>query len=117
MKQRRISIAKSSGNVFKDLGYSDLEAEEMLAKANLASKINEIIHKRDLTQKEAARILRISQPNVSLLSRGILKEFSIDRLMKFLSRLNQDVEIVIHERPYRKSKKTNTFGHISVVYV
>ncbi len=111
----KISITKGSKNVFKDLGYSDVEAEAMLAKANLASKINEIIKERKLTQKEAAKILGISQPNVSLLGRGILKEFSLERLMRFLSRFNQDVEIVIH-KPRRKNKKEGLLGHISVVY-
>ncbi len=82
----KIKITKSSGNVFKDLEFPN--AEEMLAKANLASKINEIIKKRQLTQKEAAKILGIAQPNVSLLSRGILEDFSLERLMKFLSKFN-----------------------------
>jgi len=109
----KVKITKSSGNVFKDLGFPN--AEEMLAKANLASKINEIIKKRQLTQKEAAKILGIAQPNVSLLSRGILEDFSLERLMKFLSKLNQDVDIVIHTK-HRYKIKTGLYGHIRVVY-
>jgi predicted XRE-type DNA-binding protein len=109
----KTTITKSSGNVFKDLGYADVIAEEMLAKANLASKINEIIRGRKLTQKKAAKILNISQPNVSLLCRGILKDFSIERLIRFLIKLNHDVEIAIRKKV---CKKSNLFGHIRVVY-
>lgn len=113
-----ITIINSSGNVFKDLGYRDTEAEEMLAKADLASKINEILFKEmNLSQTEAAEILGISQPNVSLLQRGILKDFSIERLVRFLSKLHQDVDIVVHKKHYAKNSKRRLFGHIRVAYV
>lgn len=114
---KEMTVTKSSGNVFKDLGYADIEAEEMLAKASLASKINEIIFEElKLTQREAAEILGISQPNISLLNRGILRDFSLERLMRFLSRLNQDIEIVVRKKHREKSKKLKLFGHIRVAY-
>lgn len=110
-----IMATRSSGNIFTDLGYAD--AEEMLAKANLASKINEILFEdRKLTQMEAAEILGVSQSNVSLLSRGILKDFSLERLMRFLSMLNQDVEIVVHKKQGRRNNKPGLLGHIRVAY-
>jgi predicted XRE-type DNA-binding protein len=112
---KKMTITKSSGNVFKDLGYPDLEAEEMLAKAELASQINKIIHARKLTQKEAAKILEISQPNVSLLNKGILKDFSITRLMRFLSRLNQDIDIVLRSKPSKKNNFPGLLGHLQVI--
>ncbi len=114
---KEITITKSSGNVFKDLGYTDLEAEEMLVKASLASKINEIIFEElKFTQREAAEILGISQPNISLLNCGILKDFSIERLMRFLSILNQDIEIIVRKKHREKSKKLKLSGHIRVAY-
>lgn len=47
------NYVKSSGNVFADLGFSD--AEERLAKAELARQIDHIIKKKRLTQERAAK--------------------------------------------------------------
>ena len=85
-----------SGNVFADLGFPN--AEEMLAKAELAQKINAIITRRRLTQAEAAKLLGVDQPKVSALKRGRLSGFSLERLVRFLILLGRDVEIVVKER-------------------
>ncbi|CAN5163058.1 hypothetical protein BH24GEM3_BH24GEM3_09120 [soil metagenome] len=87
----------SSGNVFADMGLPD--AEELLAKADLAIQISCIIEERELTQAEAAELLRIDQPKVSALVRGRLEGFSIERLTRFLNALGQDVEIVVRPKP------------------
>jgi predicted XRE-type DNA-binding protein len=71
----------SSGNVFADLGLRN--AEELLAKAELAQKITAIIERRRLTQAQAAEVLGVDQPKVSALKRGRLSSFSIERLMAF----------------------------------
>ena len=107
----KIKITKSSGNVFADLGFQD--AKERLVKADLALTINKIIEKRKLKQVEAAKILGINQPKVSALANGRLKDFSIDRLIEFLNRLDQDVQIVIHQ----KSKRSKAPARVDVVYV
>ena len=112
MKAKKITCTKSSGNVFKDLGFAN--AEEMLAKVKLAASINEILQDRKLTQQEAAAILGIAQPNVSLLSRGILEDFSLERLMHFLNKLNRDIDIVIHTRMSHKNNRGRD-GHVRVV--
>ncbi len=96
-----IKATESSGNVFADLGFQD--AREKLVKAELALTINKIIEKRKLKQIEAAEVLGINQPKISALSRGRLKEFSIERLIEFLNKLDQDVKIVVHQKP--KSRK------------
>lgn len=98
----KIEFTKSSGNVYADLGFKD--ANERLVKAELASKINQIIDKRDLTQKEAGDVLGINQPKVSALTNGRLTDFSIERLIWFLNRLDQDVKIIISAKP--KKRKT-----------
>ena len=85
-----------SGNVFDDMGYAN--ADELLAKAELALRINSIIEKRALTQQQAARVLRIDQPKVSALKRGRLSGFSLERLVRFLLLLGRDVRIVVVER-------------------
>jgi predicted XRE-type DNA-binding protein len=89
----RDAVAEGSGNVFVDLGFAD--AEELLAKAELARCIAEVIAERKLTQTKAAAVLGVDQPKVSALLRGKLEGFSIDRLFRFLNALDRDVEIVI----------------------
>ena len=83
MRKQAIVAEKSSGNVFADLGLPN--AEDRLAKAELARKINEIIGKRRLTQVEAAELLGVDQPKISALARGRLEGFSLERLMRFLN--------------------------------
>jgi predicted XRE-type DNA-binding protein len=86
-----------SGNVFADMGHA--RPEEALAKAELAHKITEIIEDRHLTQAEAAMLLRVDQPKISALARGRLAGFSLDRLVRFVVLLGNDVEIVVKARP------------------
>jgi len=92
-----IAIEQSSGNVFADLGYPN--AEETLAKARLAQRLAAILEQKRLTQGQAAKLLGIDQPKVSKLLRGQLREFSTERLFRFLNALDQDVEIVIKRKP------------------
>ncbi len=72
------SIQRGSDNVFADLGLPN--SDEVLAKAELAHKISEIISNRDLSQAEAAKILGIDQPKISALMKGKLSGFSLERL-------------------------------------
>ena len=85
-----------SGNVFADLGVA--RPEEALAKAGLAHKIMTTINRRGLTQAEAGRLLEVDQPKISVLKRGRLAGFSLDRLVRFLVLLGNDVEIVVTAR-------------------
>lgn len=73
--------------------------EEQLAKAQLASRIDDVIRRRKLTQWHAAIIMGIDQPKVSHLLRGRLSGFSTQRLFDFLNALGQDVEIVVRAAP------------------
>jgi predicted XRE-type DNA-binding protein len=91
-----------SGNVFADLGLPD--AEELKAKSELVIEIIEVIEERGLKQAEAAEIMGIDQPKVSLLARGKLSGFSMERLYRFLNALGRDVEIVVTPTP--KTRKT-----------
>jgi predicted XRE-type DNA-binding protein len=94
-------VTPSSGNVFADLNLPD--ADELLAKAELAAKIIDEIRRRRLTQSQAAAILGIDQPKVSALKQGKLSGFSIERLMRLLLRLGRDVEITVNGRSKSKS--------------
>jgi len=88
-----IEYIESSGNVFADLGLS--HPDEALAKAEIASKIQDIIKEKKLSQAQAAEVLEISQPKVSLLLRGFLTNFSLERLLRFLNDLGHDVYISV----------------------
>jgi len=83
----------SSGNVFADLGLPD--AEELNLKAELVFRISNILAERQLTQEQSAEVLGITQPKVSALLRGRLDGFSVERLMRFLTRLDCDIEIAV----------------------
>ncbi len=83
----------SGGNVFADLGLAD--AEEHLVKASLVLKIGRIIEQRGLTQTSAAKEMGIDQPKVSAMLAGQFRGYSVERLMRFLVALGQDVEIVV----------------------
>ena len=99
--QDDIPVTRGSGNVFADLGMAN--PEERLAKAQLASLIDDVIRERGLTQQEAAALMGIDQPKVSHLLRGRLSGFSTQRLIDFLNALGRDVEIVVRAAP--KSRK------------
>jgi predicted XRE-type DNA-binding protein len=95
--KRSEKIVRSSGNVFADLGFVD--AGERQTKVRLAIAINEVLQRRGFSQGKAAEMLGINQPKVSALSKYRLEGFSVERLMRFLTSLNQDVEIIIRNRP------------------
>ena len=86
-----------SGNVFKDLGLPN--AEEHFVKAQLVFKIDALMKQRRLKQTEAAELFGIRQPDVSKMLRGEFRQFSVERLLRFLVALDQDVEIVV--KPHR----------------
>ena len=86
-------ITESSGNVFADLGLRN--AEQELLKARLTLQIYRTIKERKLTQVKAGEILGIKQPHVSSVMRGQSGEFSVERLMDFLTALGHDIEISV----------------------
>ncbi len=86
-----------SRNVFKDIGLPN--AEEHLVKAQLVFKIDTIMKHRGLKQLEAADLFGIKQPDVSKLLRGEFRQFSVERLLRFLVALDQDVQIIV--KPHR----------------
>ena len=105
---RTIAVTESSGNVFADIGVAN--PEEELAKAQLASHIRQAIRRRRITQIQAADLMELDQPKVSALMNGRLDGFSSDRLMRLLTSLGQDVEIIVKAKPRGRER-----GHIRVV--
>jgi predicted XRE-type DNA-binding protein len=105
-RRRRARVTVGSGNVFADLGLPNPEQE--LLKAQLTLQIYTILKGSGMKQAEIAGILGVRQPQVSLLMRNRAGNFSVGRLMEFLTALRQDVEITV--RPTRKEH-----GALSVV--
>lgn len=101
-------ITRGTGNVFADLGYAD--ADERQTKLRLAYAINEIIAAQQLTQAATAIRLKVGQPKISALANYKLDGFSVERLMTFLTALDQDIEIVI-----RSKSDSHATGRIVVV--
>ena len=89
-----------SRNVFKDIGVRN--AEEHLVKAQLVFKIDSIMKDRGLTQVKAASLFGVRQPDVSKMLRGEFRQFSVERLLRFLVALDQDVKIVV--KPHRDAR-------------
>lgn len=101
-REAKIAVTPGSGNVFADLGFA--EPAEELAKAKLASRIRLILKGRRLTQVAAAELMGIDQPKVSALLNGRLANFSSERLMRLLTALGQDVDIVIRAKPRSRER-------------
>lgn len=99
-----IDIEIGGVNVYADLGRADAQA--MFVKAQLASKIDDIVKRRKLTQAQAADILGISQPKLSLLLRGQFRGVSEAKMMDCLAKLGRDVRIVIG--PARRARGEGT---------
>ena len=95
--RRKRGYETQARNVFKDIGIPN--AEEHLVKAQLVFKIDTILKDRGLKQVEAADLFGVRQPDVSKMLRGEFRQFSVERLLRFLVALNQDVEIVV--KPHR----------------
>lgn len=90
MKLRR---TRSTGNVFKDVGFSSEEAEHLRVRAELMMALEKAIGKRGLTQGQAAKLLGVTQPRVSDLLRGRIDLFSVDTLIDMLARLGIGVRL------------------------
>jgi predicted XRE-type DNA-binding protein len=95
---KKVKVTRGSGNVFADLGLPNPEQE--LLKAQLTLQIYKIVKARGLTQAQAGAVLGIKQPHVSALMRNRAGNFSVGRLMEFLTALGQDVRITV--KPTRK---------------
>jgi predicted XRE-type DNA-binding protein len=101
-------IFVGSGNVFADIGLPN--ADEHLLKAQLVHRIDSVMKGRKLKQVEAAALLGVKQPDISRLLRGDFRQFSVERLMRFLVALGQDVEIRVRPSTARAAPR----GQLSV---
>ena len=83
-----------------DLGYP--EPDTHLLKAELVARIDEVIRECGLRREDAAKLLGLSQPDVSRLLRGNFRDYSIERLLRLLTVLGRDVRSVIRRARSRR---------------
>lgn len=109
--RRKIKVEVGSGNIFADLGLPD--ADTHFLKAQIVAEIYRLTNQRKLTQVQAGKLIGISQPEVSRMFKGNFREYSVDRLMAFLTAFDRDVEIVV--RPHKMAGKAGriTFSPIA----
>ena len=98
---RKIKVEEGSANIFADLGRAD--AQTHFLKAQIIAEIYRLTHARKLTQAKAGKVMGISQPEVSRMFKGNFREYSIERLIAFLTTFARDVEIVA--RPHKRAGK------------
>jgi predicted XRE-type DNA-binding protein len=95
------TITKSRGDVFRDLGFSPAEARNLRLRSELMTALRRFIQKEGLTQADAAKRLKVSQPRISDLTRGKLSRFSLDTLVNMLTDAGMDVAVTV-KRPARR---------------
>jgi len=96
---KRETVTKGSGNIFRDLGFSEERSAELILKSSLLQALQETIRGRGWKQVETAARLGIDQAKVSKLLAGQMAGFSVERLVHYLSLLGQDVEVTVRRAP------------------
>lgn len=94
-KKGAVRVTPSTGNVFRDLGFSNEESAHLLVRADLLIHVQKTITSRRLTQAAAAKVLQVTQPRVSDLLRGRIDLFSTDALIDMLGRLGVGVRVIV----------------------
>lgn len=91
-------VTPADGNVFRDIGFLEARAQNLLARSELMLRLEQVIRRRRLTQARAAKLLGVTQPRISDLMRGKIDRFSIDTLIQLLARAGMNVSITVAPR-------------------
>ena len=102
-KQQVASIRRGTKNVFADLGFPG--AETHLLKAELMSRVQDVLEEQQLTQTEAARITGVSQPDLSRMLKGRFRDVSAERIMRMLTKLGCEVDILVKPQGQKRAFK------------
>ena len=89
----RVKITRGSGNVFRDLGFSADEAQNLYLRSQLMTRIEQFVERSGMTQTAAARALGVTQPRLNDLVRGKIDKFSLDALVNMLAHAGMRVEM------------------------
>ena len=98
------TITMGSGDVFTDLGFSPAESRNLRLRSQMMTALRKFIEKEGLTQADAAKRLRVSQPRISNLTRGKISRFSLDTLVNMLSDAGLDVDFRIRPSSTRHTR-------------
>lgn len=109
MRTARPKVHESSDNIFADLGLPD--AGSHFLKAQIVAELYRLSKARRLSQSKAGQLMGISQPEVSRLFNGHFREYSVERLINFLTAFDRDVEIVV--RPLKRQRRGGQISFIS----
>mgnify|MGYP000913086046 FL=1 len=90
-----LKITKSSGNIFRDLGFPEGEAQNLLLRTDLMIKIEQLVKKSGLIQSETAKLLGITQPHINDLLKGRIEKFSLDALVNMVARAGMEVKMTV----------------------
>jgi predicted XRE-type DNA-binding protein len=93
MKSERLEVVRGSGNVFRDLGHNNADAEQF--KAILAAAIIKALDREHLTVRAAHARTGIAAADFSRIRNADLGRFTVDRLMSIINRLGSRVEVKI----------------------
>jgi len=91
-------VRRSTGNVFRDLGFGTAESENLRLRSELMIELSKLIKARGLTQAKAAALFGVTQPRISDLVRGRIERFSVDMLVAMLGSAGARVELVVRPR-------------------
>jgi len=91
----RLKITRSSGNVFRDMGFSKGEAENLRLRSELMRQIDAYYRESGMTQAAAAKALGLTQPRLNALLKGKLSQFSLDALVNIASNAGMNVRLVV----------------------
>lgn len=107
MSRSKPEIHEGGPNIFADLGLAD--AEGHMLKAQLVAELYRLTTERKLTQTKAAATMGITQPEISRLFKGHFREYSVERLLRFLTAFDRDIEIVSRPRASTSLQGTISF--------
>ena len=102
--KQETSIRRGTKNVFADLGFPD--AETHLLKAQLMSRVQDTMQDRKLNQTNAARVMGVSQPDLSRMLKGRFRDVSVELIMRMLTKLGCEVDIVIKSQTRKRAFAT-----------
>lgn len=97
--KKKFDVGHSSGNVFKDIGFPDEEAESLFVRAQLMNALYDLIRSSGLSQRQIAKVLGVQQPRIAEIMNLKIQLFSSDLLVKLLCRFGKKVSVVIEDGP------------------
>lgn len=92
---KRLRIEKGSGNVFQDIGFPPEQANNLLLRADMMIRIEDLVRRSGMTQQAAARMLGVTQPRLNQLLKHKIELFSLDALVNMLAKAGMRVELKV----------------------